>query len=70
VLGKGTINDVRVALTLTGTSCRANELAAAARHATAGQTVQGDIHADGEYRTALAEIHVRRALERAFARLS
>ncbi|MBA3739687.1 MAG: xanthine dehydrogenase family protein subunit M [Chloroflexi bacterium] len=41
------------------------DAAAAAAHATEGQTVASDIHADAEYRSALAEIQVRRAIERA-----
>lgn len=41
------------------------DVAAAAAHATEGQTVASDIHADAEYRSALAEIQVRRAIERA-----
>jgi len=41
------------------------DAATAAAHATEGQAVASDIHADAEYRSALAEIQVRRALERA-----
>jgi carbon-monoxide dehydrogenase medium subunit len=41
----------------------------AAAHATDGQTVASDIHADREYRTHVASVQVRRALEAAAARL-
>jgi carbon-monoxide dehydrogenase medium subunit len=43
--------------------------AAAAEHATDGVTVNGDIHADAEYRTAMARVYTRRAIEAALARL-
>jgi carbon-monoxide dehydrogenase medium subunit len=39
----------------------------AAAHAADGQDVNGDIHADAEYRTAMAAAITRRALEAAFA---
>jgi carbon-monoxide dehydrogenase medium subunit len=85
VLGQGTIEHVRVAITgvgeapyrasaveeaLAGTSCSEADMAGAAEHATDGQTVASDIHADAAYRAALAQTLVRRALERAFARVS
>jgi carbon-monoxide dehydrogenase medium subunit len=41
---------------------------AAAQHATDGVTVNGDIHADAEYRGAMAKVYARRALEAALAR--
>ena len=41
----------------------------AAAHATDGVTVASDIHADREYRTHVAAVQVRRALEAAIARL-
>ena len=41
----------------------------AATHATDGITVNSDIHADREYRTHVAAVQVRRALEAAIARL-
>ncbi len=44
-------------------------LADAAAHATDGVTVASDIHADREYRTHVAAVQVRRALEAAIARL-
>jgi len=45
-------------------------LAAAAEHATDGQTVNGDIHADRDYRSRMAVVYTRRAIEAALARLS
>jgi carbon-monoxide dehydrogenase medium subunit len=42
--------------------------AAAAEHATDGVTVNGDIHADAEYRAAMAKVYTRRALEAAAGR--
>ncbi|MGH2357130.1 MAG: FAD binding domain-containing protein [Candidatus Limnocylindria bacterium] len=83
VLGSGTVNDVRVAVTgaaeapfraraveeaLTGTACNEVDLRAAAAHATDGQELSHDIHADAEYRASLAQVYVRRALERALKR--
>ena len=41
----------------------------AAAHATDGVVVTGDIHADPEYRRAMAEVYTRRAIEAARARL-
>ena len=43
---------------------------AAAAHATAGQTVASDIHADREYRAEMAQVYTRRAVEVALARMS
>lgn len=43
--------------------------ASAAEHATAGVTVNGDIHADSTYRAAMAKVYTRRAIEAARARL-
>ena len=43
-------------------------IAAAAEHATEGQTVNGDIHADRDYRARMAVIYTRRAIEAALAR--
>lgn len=83
VLGSATFDHVRVAITgvgeapyratavesaLSGTDCTAAHLDQAAAHATDGQTVNADIHADAEYRAAVAQVLVRRALERARAR--
>jgi carbon-monoxide dehydrogenase medium subunit len=43
-------------------------IAAAAEHATEGQTVNGDIHADRDYRARMAVVYTRRAIEAALAR--
>ena len=79
----GGIDDVRVAITgvgdhpyrataveqaLNGTDGGDAAIAEAARHATDGQTVSADIHADAEYRAAMAEVYVRRAVAAAMAR--
>ena len=45
----------------------ASAVGSAAAHAADGQDVNGDIHADVEYRTAMAAVITRRALEAAFA---
>ena len=83
VMGSATMDHVRVAVTgvgeapyrataveeaLSGTACNAADVTSAASHATDGQTVNSDIHADAEYRAALAETLVRRAIEKARAR--
>ncbi len=44
-------------------------LAAAAPHAAEGVEVASDIHADREYRTAMAAVYTRRAIEAALGRL-
>ena len=44
------------------------EIAAAAAHATDGIAVRGDIHADREYRTKMAVVYTRRAIEAALSR--
>ena len=81
----GSVSHARVAITgvgeapyraravesaLMGSAGDAAAIAAAARHATDGVTVNSDIHADREYRTAMAEVYCRRALEAAIARAS
>ena len=43
-------------------------MASAAAHAADGQDVASDIHADADYRTAMASVITRRALEAAFER--
>src|SRR4029077_20397199 len=68
----GSISHARVALTgvgevayrakavevaLVGSDGAAGAVAAAAAHATDGVTVNGDIHADREYRTRMAEVY-------------
>ena len=55
---------------LTGSDGGPQALALAAGHATDGVTVNGDIHADPEYRTEMARVYTRRALEAALARLA
>jgi carbon-monoxide dehydrogenase medium subunit len=82
--GKGSIASAGIALTgvgdapyrargveaaLVGTDGGAAAAAAAAAHATDGVTVNGDIHADAVYRTAMAEVYTRRAIEAAVGRL-
>jgi carbon-monoxide dehydrogenase medium subunit len=54
---------------LVGTEGTAESIAAAAAHATEGVTVNGDIHADSAYRTAMAAVYTRRAIEAALGRL-
>ena len=54
---------------LTGTDGSADAIAAAAAHATDGVEVLGDIHADAAYRTAMAAVYTRRAIEAALARI-
>ena len=54
---------------LIGNEGTAESIVAAAAHATDGVTVNGDIHADSEYRTAMAATYTRRAIEAALARL-
>jgi len=85
VLGSSEIDHVRVAITgvadapyraraveeaLVGTDCSPDRIAAAAEKATEGVTVNGDIHAGAAYRTAMAAVVTRRALEAARARSS
>ena len=79
----GSISHARVALTgvgevayrakaveaaLVGSDGSADAIAAAAAHATDGVTVSGDIHADREYRSSMAEVYTRRAIEAALGR--
>jgi aerobic carbon-monoxide dehydrogenase medium subunit len=54
---------------LLGNEGTAESIAAAAAHATDGVTVSGDIHADTEYRTAMAAVYTKRAIEAALERL-
>jgi aerobic carbon-monoxide dehydrogenase medium subunit len=55
---------------LVGNEGSAESIAAAAAHAADGVTVNSDIHADREYRTAMAGVYTRRAIAAALARLS
>jgi carbon-monoxide dehydrogenase medium subunit len=79
----GSITHARVALTgvgeipyrakavealLLGSDGSPAAVAAAAGHATDGQTVNNDIHADREYRSQMAIVYTRRAIEAALGR--
>ena len=79
----GSVSHVRVALTgvaeapyrakaveaaLAGSDGSSAAVAAAAKHATDGVHVNSDIHADSAYRTQMAAVYVRRALEAALGR--
>ena len=55
---------------LAGSDGSAASIEAAAAHATDGVDVSSDIHADRAYRTAMAAVYTRRAIEAALARLS
>jgi aerobic carbon-monoxide dehydrogenase medium subunit len=81
----GSISHARVALTgvhehayrapeveaaLVGSDGSAAAIAAAAEHATVDVEVNGDIHAGREYRTQMAKVFTRRAIETALARTS
>jgi carbon-monoxide dehydrogenase medium subunit len=82
--GSGGIAEAMVALTgvgdtayrasaveaaIAGTDGSPASIAAAAGHATDGVEVSSDIHADRAYRTAMATVYTRRAIEAALARL-
>lgn len=54
--------------TLAGTDGSREAIDAAAAHVAAGRTVGSDLHADREYRTAMAAVYARRAVEAALAR--
>jgi carbon-monoxide dehydrogenase medium subunit len=54
---------------LIGTDGSTEAIAAAVEHASDGQTVASDIHADAEYRARMAQVFVRRAVEGALAAL-
>ena len=79
----GSVSHARVALTgvgevayrakaveaaLLGSDGSSAAVAAAAAHATDGQTVNGDIHANRDYRARMAEVYTRRAIEAALGR--
>jgi carbon-monoxide dehydrogenase medium subunit len=83
--GDGTVDDVRVAVTgvgdkpyramavenaLRGTKLGSAAIGSAAASITDGVSVQGDIHADVAYRTAMAGVMARCALEAARDRLN
>jgi len=82
--GSGGITGANVALTgvgeiayraraveaaLAGSDGSTDSIAAAAGYATDGVDVSSDIHADRAYRTAMAAVYTRRAIESALARL-
>ena len=79
----GTVGHARVAITgvganpyrakaveaaLVGSDGSPASVAAAAAHATDGQSVSSDIHADREYRSSMAVVYTRRAIEGALGR--
>lgn len=79
----GSVTHARVALTgvgevayrakgveaaLLGSDGSSAAVAAAAAHATDGQTVNGDIHANRDYRARMAQVYTRRAIEAALGR--
>jgi aerobic carbon-monoxide dehydrogenase medium subunit len=79
----GSVSHARVAITgvgevayrakgveaaLMGSDGSASAVAAAATHAADGQTVNSDIHADRAYRSSMAEVYTRRAIEAALGR--
>jgi aerobic carbon-monoxide dehydrogenase medium subunit len=79
----GSVTHVRVALTgvgdvayrakaveqaLMGSDGSPAAVAAAAEHATEGQTVNSDIHADRDYRARMAVVYTRRAVDAALGR--
>ena len=83
VMGSTRIDHVRVGITgvgdvayratgvetaLEGTDCSASDVAAASKHAATGQMVASDIHADRAYRTAMADVFTRRAIDQALSR--
>jgi carbon-monoxide dehydrogenase medium subunit len=82
-MGSGNLESVRIGITgvgdvayrasaveagITGTACDTADISAAADHATDGQMVGSDIHADRTYRTAMAKVYTRRAIEAALHR--
>jgi aerobic carbon-monoxide dehydrogenase medium subunit len=83
VMGSGKLEFVRVGITgvgdvayrakavedlLINTMCDQSDIRGAAAHAADGQMVGSDIHADRTYRTAMAAVYTRRALEAALHR--
>jgi carbon-monoxide dehydrogenase medium subunit len=79
----GSISHARVAITgvgevayrakgvedaLMGSDGSAPAVAAAAAHAADGQTVNSDIYADRDYRSKMAEVYTRRAIDAALGR--
>jgi carbon-monoxide dehydrogenase medium subunit len=83
VMGSGKLESVRIGITgvgdvayrasaveavVTGAACDAADITGAADHATDNQMVGSDIHADRTYRTAMAKVYTRRAIEAALHR--
>ncbi len=81
--GQGTITHARIGITgvgdvayrarevedaLTGSDGSDAAISAAAEHAIDGVTVRSDIHADAEYRGAMAKVYTRRAIHSALGR--
>jgi len=54
---------------LVGTTATPDAIATAAAHAADGQTVNADIHAGADYRTAMTAVITRRAIQKALARV-
>ena len=54
---------------LVGTTGSAEDIAAAAAKAVGGREVNSDIHASAEYRSAMATVYTRRAIQAALARV-
>jgi carbon-monoxide dehydrogenase medium subunit len=54
---------------LIGSDGSGGSIASASAHAADGQSVASDIHADREYRTQMAQVYTRRAIEAALAAL-
>jgi aerobic carbon-monoxide dehydrogenase medium subunit len=69
-VGEAPYRAVAVEEALTGSDGSAASIQAAATHATDGQTVNSDIHAGADYRSAMAVVYTRRAIEAALARLA
>jgi aerobic carbon-monoxide dehydrogenase medium subunit len=69
-VGEAPYRAVSVEEALTGSDGSAGAIRAAAAHATDGQVVNSDIHAAADYRSAMAEVYTRRAIEAAIARLA
>jgi carbon-monoxide dehydrogenase medium subunit len=68
-VGDVTYRATAVEKALIGSDGSAKAIGAAAVRATEGRAVNGDIHADSEYRTAMAAVYTRRAIEGALARI-
>src|SRR5262249_26026896 len=60
----------KVEAALSGTSATPDHIAAGAAQVVDGREVNGDIHASSEYRSAMAVVYTRRAIQAALARLA